>query len=264
MGKIINDVMFWLIVATGISLVVMLISAFFAETQDGGSHDAADDKSWRSSTKEWICNERKIVTAARIVFLSMVTASLIILLGILIIMVILIIQSHPFWWTGVINVVFVVFAAIESWMLISERKNARHDDSLWAYAWFLLVSILLSAAVSCVYFDEEAGLNKSDAVIPGGLIILTAVIASINLLLYIFDIRKAASHESLQWFKRTVIFEIITVIFVFSVVLTPRLKNYADSSMAFEVFFSIAIWEYLKHLWDERIIPAKQKAESSI
>jgi hypothetical protein len=74
--------MFWLIVATGISLVFMFISAFFGETQDGGSRDTADGKSWWSSTKEWICNERKIVTAARIVFLSMVTASLIILLGI--------------------------------------------------------------------------------------------------------------------------------------------------------------------------------------
>ena len=201
MGKtindVINDVMFWLVVATGISLVVMIISAFFAEIQDGGSRDAADGKSWWLSIKEWICKERKIVTAVRIVFLSMVLAILVILLGILIIKVILIIQSHRFWWTGVINVVFVVFAVIESWMLISERKNVRHDYSLWAYAWFLLVSILLSAAVSCFYFDEEAGLNKSDAVIPGGLILLTAVIASINLLLYIFDIRKAASHESL-------------------------------------------------------------------
>ena len=255
MGETINDVMFWLVVAAGISLVVMIISAFFAETQDGGSHDAVDGKSW--SIKEWICNKRKNVMAARIVFLSMVPAGLVIQLGILIITVIGIIQSHPFWWTGVINVGFVVFAVIEGWMLISERKNAGHDYLLWAYAWFLLVSILLSAAVSCGYFDEEAGLNKSDAVIPGGLILLTAIIGYINLLLYIFDIRKAANHESLRWFKRTVIFEVITVIFVFLVILRPRLKNYADFSMAFEVFFSIATWEYLKHLWDERIMPAK-------
>lgn len=255
MGETINDVMFWLVVAAGISLVVMIISAFFAETQDGGSHDAVDGNSW--SIKEWICNKRKNVMAARIVFLSMVSAGLVIQLGILIITVIGIIQSHPFWWTGVINVGFVVFAVIEGWMLISERKNAGHDYLLWAYAWFLLVSILLSAAVSCGYFDEEAGLNKSDAVIPGGLILLTAIIGSINLLLYIFDIRKAANHESLRWFKRTVIFEVITVIFVFLVILRPRLKNYVDFSMAFEVFFSIATWEYLKHLWDERIMPAK-------
>lgn len=258
MGKTINDVMFLLAVAIGISLVVMIISAFFAKIQDGGSHDAADGKSWWSSIKEWICNEHKIVMAARIVFLSTALAILVILVGLLIIMVIAIIQSHPFWWTGVINVVFVVFAAIEGCMLISERKNAGHDYFLWAYAWFLLVIILLSAAASCLYFDEEAGLNKSDAVTPGGLILLTAIIGSINLPLYIFDIRKAASHESLRWFKRTVIFEVITVIFVIFVVLRPRLKNYADFSMAFEVFFSIATWEYLKHLWDERIMPAKQ------
>lgn len=256
MGKTINDVMFWLVVATGISLVVMIISAFFAETQDGGSHDAADGKSWWSSIKEWICNERKNVMAARIVFLSMVPAILVILLGILIITVIVIIQSHPFWWTGVINVVFFVLALIEGWMLILERKNAGHDYFLWEYAWFLLVSILFSAVASCLCFDEEAGFNKSDAVTPGGLILSTAVIASINLWLYIFDIRKAASRESLRWFKRTVIFEVITVTFLF-VVLRPGRKNYADSSMAFEVFFSIGTWEYLKHLWDERIMPAK-------
>ncbi|WP_369344338.1 hypothetical protein [Bifidobacterium aquikefiricola] len=31
-----------------------------------------------------------------------------------------------------------------------------------------------------------------------------------------------------------------------------------DFLMAFEVLFSIATWEYMKHLWDERIAPARQ------
>ena len=256
MDNTINNVIPWLMVATFVGLVAMFVSAFFTQSQNQGS--VVTGKHFWLSMKNWVGSAHKWVKFARVVFLVTVLLSLAILVVIAVLMVIQIFLSHLNWWTGSLNVVFVLLAIFESIMLLSYHKKARKDYFLLIYAWFLMISILLSAAASCVYFDEESGLDSADALIAGGLILLTAVIASVNLLLYIFDLYKDVSVECLLWFKRTMIFEVITVVFVFSVILTPILKNYADYFTVFDVFFSIATWEYMKHLWDERIMPANQ------
>ncbi|MEK0305983.1 hypothetical protein [Bifidobacterium favimelis] len=248
----------WLIMGLSVILIVMMASAFSARSRDSELYTEVDGQHLWRFIQDWVGNAQKWVKVARVVLLITMLLSLVFLTAILVLTLVLVFRNHSNVWTGLLNVMFVLLAAFECVMLGTQRDKARNDYSLWIYAWFLMATSVLSAAASSIYFEGESGYCPRAALIPGGLILLTAVITSINLLLYIHDLWRGASVESLRWFKRTAIFEVITVAFVFAVLWQPFLEGYADFHMSLEVFFTIAVWEYLKHLWDERIMPAQR------
>lgn len=252
----VNDrTMLWAIVVLCVLVVVMIASVFFVQTQDSDSRKEVVGEYFWACLVDWVRNTSKLVKVGRVVFLTTVLITFVDLAIILCCMVNSVFQSHPSWFTGSLSFVSPLLGAVESIMLFHLRSKASNDYFLWIYAWFLMLTILLSVAVSCSYFDEEAGLDGADSLMPVVLILLTAVITSVNLLLYIYDLWKAAGVECLRWFKRTLIFEVITVVFVVAVMFTPLLERYDEFPMALEMFFTIATWEYLKHIWDERICP---------
>ncbi|MEK0306938.1 hypothetical protein [Bifidobacterium favimelis] len=255
---VIERVMFWAIVVLCVLVVVMIPFAVLVRTRDSDPQKGEDGKHFGTYLVDWVKNASTCVKVGRVVFLATTLFAFVDLVIILCCTLISAYQSHPSWFTGVLNVVSVLLGAIECIMLFVLRGKASNDYFLWIYAWFLMLTIVLSVAASCTYFDGKAGLAGADSLMAGALILLTAVITSVNLLLYIHDLWKSAGVECLRWFKRTLIFEVITVVFVVAVIFAPLLERYAEFPMALEVFFTIATWEYLKHIWDERIMPAQQ------
>lgn len=255
---VIERVVFWAIVVLCVLVVVMIPFAFLVRTRDSDPRKEVVGESFCANLVDWVRNTSKRVRVGRVVFLTTVLITFVDLAIILCCTFISVFQSHPSWFTGSLSSVSLLLGAVEGIELFHLRGKASNNYFLWIYAWFLTLTIVLSVAVSCSYFDEEAGLDGADSLMPGVLILLTSVITSVNLLLYIYDLWKGAGVERLRWFKRTLIFEVITVVFVVAVIFAPLLECYAESPMVLEVFFTIATWEYLKHIWDERIMPAQQ------
>lgn len=251
-----DRLMSWALAVLGV-LVVVMASAYFVQARNPGTRKEDDGHS-RQGPKGSTGNASKWAKAGRTGFLASASLALVDMVIILCLLIVDSFRINANWFIRSLDVVSVLLGGFESIMLFFLSDRARDDRLLWIYAWFLLVTIMLSVAGSCTYLDGEAGLDSVDSLMPGVLILLTAVVASINLLLYIHDLWDGACGEDLRWFRRTLIFEVITVAFVVAVILAPRLKEYSEFPMALELFFTIATWEYLKHIWDERIMPARR------